>query len=127
MLSIVNVNNVSNKKMVKLMLLKRVLINVVDSLCLNLSLLDRIMFPEVPIALRMSGHLLLGVVRIYSKKVDYLFHDCNLALNLLRKAFHSIDLNLPEDARKAPVQSITLPETFDLDALELNDEMNYEG
>ena len=115
------------KYMVKLMLLKRVLINVVDTLCLNVSLLDRIMFPEVPIALRMSGHLLLGVVRIYSKKVDYLFHDCNLALNLLRKAFDSINLNLPEDARKAPVQSITLPETFDLDALELNDEMNYEG
>ncbi|XP_050284015.1 sister chromatid cohesion 1 protein 3 [Quercus robur] len=91
------------------------------------STVDRIMFPEVPIALRMSGHLLLGVVRIYSKKVDYLFHDCNLALNLLRKAFDSINLNLPEDARKAPVQSITLPETFDLDALELNDEMNYEG
>lgn len=113
MLSIVHVNNVSKKK-------------VVDTLCLNVSLLDRIMFPEVPIALRMSGHLLLGVVRIYSKKVDYLFHDCNLALNLLRKAFDSINLNLPEDARKAPVQSITLPETFDLDALELNDEMNYE-
>lgn len=109
------------------MLLKRVLSNVVDTLYLNVSLLDRIMFPEVPIALRMSGHLLLGVVRIYSKKVDYLFHDCNLALNLLRKAFDSIDLNLPEDARKAPVQSITLPETFDLDALELNDEMYYEG
>ncbi|GMY22338.1 sister chromatid cohesion 1 protein 3 [Fagus crenata] len=85
------------------------------------------MFPNVPIALRLSGHLLLGVVRIYSKKVDYLFLDCNHALNWLRRAFDSIDLNLPEDARTAPVQSITLPDTFDLDALDLDDEMYLEG
>lgn len=75
------------------------------------------MEPEVPIALRMSGHLLLGVVRIYSKKVDYLFQDCNAALTGLNKAFRSIQLTLPEDASKAPFQSITLPQTFDLDAL----------
>ena len=92
-----------------------------------MSLLDQIMFPNVPIALRLSGHLLLGVVRIYSKKVDYLFLDCNHALNWLRRAFDSIDLNLPEDARTAPVQSITLPDTFDLDALDLDDEMYLEG
>ncbi|KAL6140512.1 hypothetical protein ACLB2K_058811 [Fragaria x ananassa] len=61
------------------------------------STVDRIMFPEVPIALRMSGHLLLGVVRIYSKKVEYLHHDCNVVLNGLKKAFVSIDLTLPEN------------------------------
>ncbi|XP_040988628.1 sister chromatid cohesion 1 protein 3-like isoform X1 [Juglans microcarpa x Juglans regia] len=91
------------------------------------STVDRIMFPEVPIALRMSGHLLLGVVRIYSKKVDYLFQDCNAVLNGLRKAFASIDLNLPEDARQAPVQSITLPYTFDLDTLDLDHDIYDEG
>ncbi|KAF5450927.1 hypothetical protein F2P56_031238 [Juglans regia] len=91
------------------------------------STVDRIMFPEVPIALRMSGHLLLGVVRIYSKKVDYLFQDCNAVLSGLRKAFASIDLNLPEDARQAPVQSITLPDTFDLDTLDLDHDIYYEG
>ncbi|KAG2680097.1 hypothetical protein I3760_11G082500 [Carya illinoinensis] len=91
------------------------------------STVDRIMFPEVPIALRMSGHLLLGVVRIYSKKVDYLFQDCNAVLNGLRKAFASIDLNLPEDARQAPVQSITLPDTFDLDTLDLDHDIYDEG
>lgn len=94
---------------------------------IRMVLSDRIMFPEVPIALRMSGHLLLGVVRIYSKKVDYLFQDCNVVLNVLRKAFASIDLNLPEDARQAPVQSITLPDKFDLDTLELDDEMYNDG
>ncbi|KAM1996536.1 hypothetical protein ACFX15_029475 [Malus domestica] len=34
----------------------------------------------------------------------------------------SIDLNLPENAMQAPVQSITLSETFDLDALDLDGE-----
>lgn len=31
-------------------------------------------------ALRMSGHLLLGVVRIYSRKVKYLLDDCDDAV-----------------------------------------------
>jgi hypothetical protein len=34
----------------------------------------------VPFALRMSGHLLLGVVRIYSRKVKYLLNDAQDAL-----------------------------------------------
>ncbi len=38
------------------------------------------MHPKVPMALRMSGHLLLGVVRIYSRKVRYLMSDCSDAL-----------------------------------------------
>ncbi|KAM1064654.1 hypothetical protein EV2_029457 [Malus domestica] len=91
------------------------------------STVDRIMFPDVPIALRMSGHLLFGVVRIYSKQVDYLYQDCNVVLTTLRKTFASIDLNLPENAMQAPVQSITLPETFDLDALDLDGGVFGEG
>lgn len=85
------------------------------------------MFPEVPIALRMSGHLLLGVVRIYSKKVEYLRQDCDVVLTTLRKAFTSIELNLPEGERQAPVHAITLPDTFDLDALDLDDDISHEG
>ncbi|XP_048140572.1 sister chromatid cohesion 1 protein 3 isoform X3 [Rhodamnia argentea] len=81
---------------------------------------EYIMFPEVPIALRMSGHLLLGVVRIYSKKVDYLFQECNIILTGLSKVFAPVELNLPEDTRQAPVQSITLPNTFELDAIDLD-------
>lgn len=85
------------------------------------------MFPEVPLALRMSGHLLLGIVRIYSKKVQFLYEDCNAVWTSLRKAFASLDLNLPEDARQAPVQAITLPDTFDLDAMDLDVEFFIEG
>lgn len=79
------------------------------------------MFPEVPIALRLSGHLLLGVVRIYSKKVDYLHHDCNVVLIGLRKAFTTVNVNLPEDATQAQIESITFPERMDLDAVDLDD------
>nr|XP_019707735.1 sister chromatid cohesion 1 protein 3 [Elaeis guineensis] len=80
-----------------------------------------IMFPEVPIALRLSGHLLLGLVRIFSWKVNYLFQDCNRMLTDIRMAFASIQVNLPADADRAPFESVTLPETFELDALELDD------
>ncbi|MQL92836.1 hypothetical protein Taro_025471, partial [Colocasia esculenta] len=84
------------------------------------STVDCIMFPEVPIALRLSGHLLLGVVRIYSKKVDYLYHDCNEVLSQMRTMFASVHVNLPEDADRATFQAVTLPDTFELDALEFD-------
>ncbi|KAK4759959.1 hypothetical protein SAY87_023090 [Trapa incisa] len=83
--------------------------------------IDYIMFPEVPIALRLSGHLLLGVVRIYSKKVEYLIKDCNIILTGLSRLIPMADLTLPEDARQAPVHSIVIPETFQLDALTLDE------
>lgn len=45
------------------------------------------MHPTVPLALRVSGHLLLGVVRIYSRKVKYLMEDCSQALTKIKMAF----------------------------------------
>jgi hypothetical protein len=45
-----------------------------------LNVAEQIKNPNVPLALRMSGHLLLGVVRIYSRKVKYLLDDCSEAL-----------------------------------------------
>lgn len=79
------------------------------------------MYPEVPIALRMSGHLLLGVVRIYSKQVDYLYEDCNEIRITINRVFTAVSVNLPNDATHAPFHSITLPEKFDLATLELDD------
>jgi len=40
--------------------------------------------PVVPLALRVSGHLLLGVVRVYSRQVNYLFADCSEAMHKIR-------------------------------------------
>lgn len=43
--------------------------------------IDSIIDQEVEVmALRLSGQLLLGVVRIYSRKAKYLLDDCNEAL-----------------------------------------------
>lgn len=84
------------------------------------------MLPEVPIALRLSGHLLVGVVRIYSRKVDYLYHDCNEVLTQLRTAFASIQINLPEGATHAPFNLITRPETFELDAVNMDGLSDFE-
>ena len=49
--------------------------------------IDNIQHPQVPLALRVSGHLLLGVVRIYSRKVQYVLHDCTEAMVQIKMAF----------------------------------------
>ncbi|KAK8568845.1 hypothetical protein V6N12_007382 [Hibiscus sabdariffa] len=88
---------------------------------------DSILFPDVPIALRLSSHLLLGVVRIYSRKVNYLFDDCSEALLKVKQAFRSTAVDLPPEESTAPYNSITLPETFDLDDFELPDNEIFQG
>lgn len=42
---------------------------------------------QFAIALRTSGHLLLGVVRIYHRKAKYLLADCSEALTKMKTAF----------------------------------------
>lgn len=81
------------------------------------------MNPEVPIALRMSGHLLLGVVRIYSKQVDYFYEECNEIRITINRVFTTVSVDLPNDATKAPLHAVTLPlpEKFNLDAMDLDD------
>ena len=54
------------------------------------------MNPTVPLALRVSGHLLLGVVRIYSRKVKYLMADCNEALVKIKMAFRPGAVDMDE-------------------------------
>ena len=87
---------------------------------------DSIINPEAPLALRLSGQLLLGVVKIYSRKVGYLYSDCNdavarIAASLSRGGGGGAgggaegpdgDVDLPEDERDATavIASITLPE-----------------
>lgn len=41
----------------------------------------------LPMALRLSGQLLLGVARIYSRKAKYLLDDCNETLAKVKNAF----------------------------------------
>ena len=64
------------------------------------------------LALRTSGHLLLGVCRIYSRKVKYLLADCNEAFVKIKLAFRPGLIDLPKEKQQASVESITLPEKF---------------
>lgn len=48
---------------------------------------NSILNPATPLALRVSGHLMLGIVRIYSKKVKYLMSDCTEAMWKMKLAF----------------------------------------
>lgn len=41
---------------------------------------ESILNPKDPLALRMSGHLMLGIVRIFGKKVKYLLTDATEAM-----------------------------------------------
>jgi cohesin complex subunit SCC1 len=73
---------------------------------------DAIMGQEIEVmALRLSGQLLLGVVRIYSRKAKYLLDDCNEALLKIKMvcvllqlpAMHSADrarTGLPTGCRR---------------------------
>src|SRR6056300_846022 len=56
--------------------------------------------PEARIALRTSGQLMLGVVKVYDRKVNYLFHDCSEAMAKAKQVFRrerEVDLD-PESA-----------------------------
>lgn len=42
--------------------------------------------PEIQISHRVLAQLLLGIVKIFSKKVDFLYNECNETLNLMRRS-----------------------------------------
>ena len=69
-------------------------------------------------ALRLSGQLLLGVVRIYSRKAKYLLDDCNEALLKIKMAFRPGIVDMTEEQLTVNRNAITLQaNTLDLDAL----------
>lgn len=51
------------------------------------SSVESILNPTSPLALRVSGHLMLGIVRIYSRKVNYLMTECKEAMWKINLAF----------------------------------------
>ncbi|CDZ98317.1 Sister chromatid cohesion complex Cohesin, subunit RAD21/SCC1 [Phaffia rhodozyma] len=61
-----------------------------------------------PMALRLSGQLLLGVCRIYSRKAKYLLDDCTEALVTLKMQIRPSLVDLPEDQLAASNIDITV-------------------
>ncbi|KAJ3155396.1 sister chromatid cohesion protein 1 [Geranomyces michiganensis] len=63
---------------------------------------------QQPMALRLSGQLLLGVTRIYSRKARYLLEDCNEAFVKIKMAFKPAVVDLPGGHAIANPNAITL-------------------
>ncbi|THH15656.1 hypothetical protein EW146_g4851 [Bondarzewia mesenterica] len=91
---------------------------------------DAIMGQEVEVmALRLSGQLLLGVVRIYSRKAKYLLDDCNEALLKIKMAFRPGIVDMTEDQLAVNRNAITLQAGgLDLDVLlpDINWDIDFE-
>ncbi|KAH7170933.1 double-strand-break repair protein rad21 [Dactylonectria macrodidyma] len=89
--------------------------NVTDSV-------EAIIMPnQAPMALRLSGQLLLGVVRIYQRKTRYLLDDCNEAMMKIKMAFRSsgnndmaINLQIPNREALLLPDRITPYDNFEL-------------
>ncbi|KAJ2616555.1 sister chromatid cohesion protein 1 [Coemansia sp. RSA 1365] len=65
-----------------------------------------------PLALRLSGQLLLGVARIYARKARYLLEDCGEALVRIKMAFRPGAADITSEAVIATQNAITLPEAL---------------
>ncbi|KAJ1488675.1 Rec8 like protein-domain-containing protein [Baffinella frigidus] len=79
--------------------------------------------PEVEMALRLSSHLLVGLSKIYTRKVQFLFTDCNEALSKITLAFRPSNVDMAPVNARAQMRAITLddPGVTDMDLdLELN-------
>lgn len=67
---------------------------------------------------RVLAYLVLGVVRIYSKKVEYLLHDCNKVLSKFKEF---VITTTKRNAHPETLHtSVTIPERFELDAFDLD-------
>ncbi|KAK9515027.1 hypothetical protein VZT92_025701 [Zoarces viviparus] len=71
-----------------------------------------IISPKMELGLRTSSHLLVGVVRIYSRKTKYLLADCSEALAKIKMAFRPGQTDLPVEGLEATLKAITLIEDF---------------
>lgn len=79
----------------------------------------RIITPDAPMALRLTSNLLLGVVRIFSRKAKYLLSDSSDAMARMRLAYTgpSAEHAAENDANLA---SITLADTTDVAGLDIH-------
>lgn len=66
-----------------------------------------------PMALRLSGYLLLGASRIYWRKARYLLEDCDETLDRLKLNFKADgQVDMPQDLSRAAISSITLATNY---------------
>lgn len=84
---------------------------------------DSVMNPSVPLALRVSGHLMVGIVRIYSKKVRYLMTDCTEAMWKMKLAFRPANVDIDPSTVSATIDDLRHFGNFQVD----DEEMMLQG
>lgn len=87
---------------------------------------DQLKKPATPLSLRTSGHLLLGLSRIFAKKVQYLYSDSHETFHRLNTSLKPGQVDLAEEQagaaaniNMAPVggNDFDLPELGEIDVL----------
>jgi hypothetical protein len=79
---------------------------------------------RIPVSLRLSGHLLLGLVKIYQRKTQYLYSDCSDAMLKIKMAFRPGVVDLPAESAGAGAGAVAVSEfemmhdADDFDAIE---------
>ncbi|GIY24655.1 double-strand-break repair protein rad21 homolog [Caerostris darwini] len=73
-----------------------------------------IMCQEIILDLRLSGHLLVGIVKIFSRKTKYLLTECSEIFTRVAD-FRTNITDIYSKKVKAPVKKITLPEILEND------------
>ncbi|KAJ3696887.1 hypothetical protein LUZ61_000592 [Rhynchospora tenuis] len=66
---------------------------------------------DIEISYRILAHLLLGIVRIFSKKVEFLEKDCNQTLKTLTESLQAIYWTNPKKRKHLQKQTTHVPET----------------
>ncbi|KAL0555921.1 hypothetical protein IC582_004423 [Cucumis melo] len=81
---------------------------------------DKILQDELnAVTYRVMAYLLLGIARIYSKKVEYLYTDCNKVLTEINEFVVRTKNSTRKGTKLTPYYAITLPERFKLDEFDL--------
>ncbi|XP_031744073.1 sister chromatid cohesion 1 protein 2 isoform X3 [Cucumis sativus] len=81
---------------------------------------DKILQDELnAVTYRVMAYLLLGIARIYSKKVEYLYTDCNKVLTEINEFVVRTKNSTRKGTKQTPYYAITLPERFELDEFDL--------
>ncbi|KAJ1696566.1 hypothetical protein LUZ63_005078 [Rhynchospora breviuscula] len=66
---------------------------------------------DIEISYRILAHLLLGIVKIFSKKVEFLEKDCNQTLKTLTESLQAIYWTNPKKRKHLQKQTTHVPET----------------
>ena len=84
---------------------------------------ESIVAPEEPMSLRLSSHLLLGIVRVFEKKCDYLRKDMSAARVSIYQAFNSKKGNVNLKASDQVAHNINLKPPLEFTLIDEHDDL----